>query len=60
MMQYQVERAREYFNAATASLNREDKKVCSLQSNAAYLLQDAYKIVDADYDVYHNKIKYHS
>lgn len=58
MMQYQVERAREYFNVATASLNREDKKAMF----AARAMQHIYyrmlnKIVDADYDVYHNKIK---
>jgi len=58
MMQYQVERAREYFNAATASLNREDKKAMF----AARAMQHIYyrmlnKIVDADYDVYNNKIK---
>ncbi|MCU0365359.1 MAG: presqualene diphosphate synthase HpnD [Ignavibacteriaceae bacterium] len=58
MMQYQVERAREYFNAATASLNREDKKAMF----AARAMQHIYyrmlnKIVDADYDVYNTKIK---
>jgi len=58
MMKYQVERAREYFNAATASLNREDKKAMF----AARAMQHIYyrmlnKIVDADYDVYNQKIK---
>ena len=58
MMAYQVERAREYFNAATACLNREDKKTMF----AARAMQHIYsrmlnKIVSADYNVYHNKIK---
>jgi len=58
MMKYQVERAREYFNTATACLNREDKKAMF----AARAMQHIYyrmlnKIVDADYDVYNNKIK---
>lgn len=58
MMQYQVERAREYFNTATDCLNREDKKAMF----AARAMQHIYyrmlnKIVDADYDVYNNKIK---
>jgi len=58
MMKYQVERAREYFNTATASLNKEDKKAMF----AARAMQHIYyrmlnKIVDADYDVYNNKIK---
>lgn len=58
MMQYQVERAQEYFNAATACLNLEDKKAMF----AARAMQHIYyrmlkKIVNADYDVYHNKIK---
>lgn len=58
MMEYQVERAREYFNAATACLNREDKKAMF----AARAMQHIYsrmlnKIVDADYDVYQSKIK---
>ena len=58
MMKYQVERAREYFNAATACLNREDKKAMF----AARAMQHIYsrmlnKIVDADYNVYKNKIK---
>ena len=58
MMKYQVERAREYFNAATACLNREDKKAMF----AARAMQHIYsrmlnKIVDADYNVYQNKIK---
>jgi phytoene synthase len=58
MMKYQVERAREYFNAATACLNREDKKTMF----AARAMQHIYfkmlnKIADAGYDVYNNKIK---
>lgn len=58
MMEYQVQRAREYFNAATACLNREDKKAMF----AARAMQHIYsrmlnKIVDADYNVYQNKIK---
>ncbi len=58
MMEYQVERAREYFNAATACLKREDKKAMF----AARAMQHIYsrmlnKIVDADYNVYQNKIK---
>jgi len=58
MMQYQVQRAREYFNAATACLNREDKKAMF----AARAMQHIYsrmlnKIVAAEYNVYKNKIK---
>jgi phytoene synthase len=58
MMEYQVERANEYFNAATACLNREDKKAMF----AARAMQHIYsrmlnKIVDADYNVYQNRIK---
>ncbi|MEJ2105323.1 MAG: presqualene diphosphate synthase HpnD [Ignavibacteriaceae bacterium] len=58
MMKYQVERARYYFDSATASLNLEDKKAMF----AARAMQHIYyrmlnKIVDADYDVYNNKIK---
>jgi phytoene synthase len=58
MMEYQVERAREYFNSATACLNREDKKAMF----AARAMQHIYsrmlnKIVDADYNVYQKKIK---
>lgn len=58
MMKYQVERATEYFNTATDCLNREDKKAMF----AARAMQHIYyrmlnKIVDADYDVYNNKIK---
>lgn len=58
MMKYQVERAKEYFNSATNCLNREDKKTMF----AARAMQHIYyrmlnKIVDADYDVYHRKIK---
>ena len=58
MMAYQVERARAYFSAATACLNREDKKAMF----AARAMQHIYsrmlnKIIDADYNVYHNNIK---
>jgi len=58
MMKYQVERAREYFNNATSSLNLEDKKAMF----AARAMQHIYyrmlkKIVDADYDVYNKQIK---
>ncbi len=58
MMEYQVERAGEYFNAATSCLNREDKKTMF----AARAMQHIYsrmlnKIVDADYNVYQNKIR---
>jgi phytoene synthase len=58
MMKYQVERAREYFDKATACLNLEDKKAMF----AARAMQHIYyrmlnKIVAADYDVYNNKIK---
>ncbi|MCW8817365.1 MAG: presqualene diphosphate synthase HpnD, partial [Ignavibacteriaceae bacterium] len=53
MMKYQVERARYYFDSATASLNLEDKKAMF----AARAMQHIYyrmlnKIVDVDYDVY--------
>jgi len=58
MMEYQVERAKGYFDSATAYLNLEDKKTMF----AARAMQHIYyrllnKIVDADYDVYNNKIK---
>ena len=58
MMKYQVERARVYFDSATASLNLEDKKAMF----AARAMQHIYyrmlnKIVDADYDVYNRNIK---
>jgi phytoene synthase len=58
MMKYQVERAKEYFNAATNCLNREDKKAMF----AARAMQHIYsrmlnKIVDADYDVYNRTIR---
>ena len=58
MMKFQVERAREYFDAATNYLNHEDKKAMF----AARGMQHIYyrmlnKIVDADYDVYHKKIQ---
>ena len=58
MMKYQVERATDYFNAATDCLNPEDKRAMF----AARAMQHIYyrmlkKIVSADYDVYNNKIK---
>jgi len=58
MMKYETERAKEYFDKATASLNIEDKA----QMFAARAMQHIYykmlgKIVDADYDVYNNNIK---
>ena len=58
MMKYETERAKEYFDKATASLNIEDKA----QMFAARAMQHIYskmlsKIVDADYDVYSNNIK---
>ena len=58
MMKFQVERANEYFNKATRCLNREDKG----SMFAARAMQHIYyrmlnKIVDADYDVYHKKIR---
>ena len=58
MMKYQVERAREYFDKATACLNLEDKKAMF----AARAMQHIYyrmlnKIIDADYDVFNKQIK---
>ncbi|MBT8377900.1 MAG: presqualene diphosphate synthase HpnD [Ignavibacteria bacterium] len=58
MMKFEVQRAKEYFDKATASLNLEDKKAMF----AARAMQHIYyrmlnKIVDADYDVYHNRIR---
>jgi len=58
MMKYETERAKEYFDKATASLNIEDKA----QMFAARAMQHIYykmlgKIVDVDYDVYNNNIK---
>jgi len=58
MMKYQVERARSYFDKATACLNKEDKKAMF----AARAMQHIYsrmlqKIVDANYDVYRKQIK---
>ncbi len=58
MMKYETERAKEYFDKATASLNIEDKA----QMFAARAMQHIYskmlgKIVDADYDIYNNDIK---
>jgi len=58
MMKFEVQRAKEYFDKATNSLNLEDKKAMF----AARAMQHIYyrmlnKIVDADYDVYHKKIR---
>lgn len=58
MMKFQVERAKEYFNAATNCLNREDKKAMF----AARAMQHIYyrmlnKMVNAEYDVYNTKIQ---
>jgi len=58
MMKFEVQRAKEYFDKATNSLNLEDKKAMF----AARAMQHIYyrmlnKIVDADYDVYRTKIR---
>jgi phytoene synthase len=58
MMKYQVERARRFFERATACLNKEDKKAMF----AARAMQHIYyrmlnKIERANYDVYNNQIK---
>jgi phytoene synthase len=58
MMKFEVQRAKEYFDKATKSLNLEDKKAMF----AARAMQHIYyrmlnKIIDANYDVYHNKIR---
>jgi phytoene synthase len=58
MMKYESDRAKEYFDKATASLNIEDKA----EMFAARAMQHIYykmlgKIVDVDYDVYNNNIK---
>ena len=58
MMKYETERAREYFDKATTSLNIEDKA----QMFAARAMQHIYskmlgKVIEADYDVYSNNIK---
>ncbi|NNG28257.1 MAG: presqualene diphosphate synthase HpnD [Ignavibacteriaceae bacterium] len=58
MMKYESDRAREYFDEATASLNIEDKA----SMFAARAMQHIYykmlgKIIDVDYDVYNNNIK---
>jgi 15-cis-phytoene synthase len=58
MMKYQVERAKKYFDKATACLNKEDKKAMF----AARAMQHIYsrmlnKIVAANYDVYNKQIK---
>ena len=58
MMKYESDRAKEYFDKATASLNIEDKA----SMFAARAMQHIYykmlgKIVDVDYDVYNNNIQ---
>ncbi|MBT8383348.1 MAG: squalene/phytoene synthase family protein, partial [Ignavibacteria bacterium] len=58
MMKYECDRAREYFDKATASLNIEDKAGMF----AARAMQHIYnkmlgKIIDVNYDVYNNNIK---
>ncbi|MEE9448505.1 MAG: presqualene diphosphate synthase HpnD [Ignavibacteriaceae bacterium] len=58
MMKYEIARAKEYFDKATASLNIEDKAAMF----AARAMQHIYykmlgKIVDVDYDIYNNNIK---
>lgn len=58
MMKFEVKRVKKYFDKATNSLNLEDKKAMF----AARAMQHIYyrmlnKIVDADYDVYHKKIR---
>ncbi len=58
LMQYEVERARSYFERATAELDLDDKPAMF----AARAMQHIYykllkKITDADYDVYHNNIR---
>lgn len=58
MMQYEVERAKEYFQLATSNLDLDDKKTMF----AARAMQHIYykmleKIIDAEYDVYSNDIK---
>lgn len=58
MMQYEVNRAKYYFNKATECLNLDDKG----KMFAARAMQHIYtrildKIVDADYDVYNNNLK---
>jgi phytoene synthase len=58
MMKYEVNRAKNYFNKATASLNLDDKG----KMYAARAMQHIYfrileKIIDADYDVYNNEVR---
>ncbi|UCH66947.1 MAG: presqualene diphosphate synthase HpnD [Ignavibacterium sp.] len=58
MMKYEVNRAKNYFNKATESLNLDDKG----KMYAARAMQHIYfrileKIIDADYDVYNNEVK---
>lgn len=58
LMQYEVERAKSYFNKATESLDLDDKKTMF----AARAMQHIYyrmleRIVESDYDVLNNEIK---
>lgn len=58
LMQYEVNRAKSYFELATSNLNLDDKKTMF----AARAMQHIYykmleKIIDADYDVFNNNIK---
>ncbi len=58
IMKYESDRAKEYFDKATNSLNLEDKSAMF----AARAMQHIYskmlnKIVEADYDVYNNNIR---
>lgn len=58
LMAYESSRAKNYFNAATANLDLDDKKTMF----AARAMQHIYykmleKIINADYDVYNNEIK---
>lgn len=58
LMQYEVKRAKSYFNKATESLDLDDKKTMF----AARAMQHIYyrmleRIVDSDYDVLNNEIK---
>jgi 15-cis-phytoene synthase len=58
LMSYEVERAKMYFEKATASLNLDDKAAMF----AARAMQHIYhkmleKIIEADYDVYNQNIK---
>jgi 15-cis-phytoene synthase len=58
LMQYEVKRAKSYFERATAELDLDDKPAMF----AARAMQHIYykllkKITDADYDVYHSNIR---